>query len=58
MNNKLASGLQLLIIVIWAYLGPFTAFYWLGTEYGPWLAVFWLVLLIFLIRVDLFKRRG
>lgn len=46
----MSPGVQLIIILAWAFGGPGTAIYWLGTRYGEWLGILWLVVLVLLAR--------
>lgn len=48
----MSNGLQLIILLVWAFGGPGTAIFWLGLPHGHWLGVLWLVGLVILARVN------
>jgi hypothetical protein len=48
----MSNGLQLLILLVWAFGGPGTAIFWLGLPYGWIGGIVWLVVLVILARVN------
>lgn len=51
----MSPGVQLILIFVWAFGGPATAYYWLDLPYGRWIACLWLAGLVFLVRWNLPK---